>query len=159
MQHGIGVYLEDPRGGADAQPLSQACQDPYDQLHGHLFAMQEGAMMLRKIAFARGAMELSPGTATGMAVGTEVAQPEPAAIATARMGAEMLGGIYRLCVGSIGSGRTAEGAWGCGVSCSHKAQWGFWVRPANSLGSLKRWRCSAVGAAGFGRRARSLGQA
>ena len=40
--------------------------------------------------FARGAVELSPGTATGMAVGTEVAQPEPAAIATARMGTEVL---------------------------------------------------------------------
>jgi hypothetical protein len=57
--------------------------------------MKDRAMMLRKIAFARGAMELSPETATGMAVGTEVPQPKPAAIATARMGTEVLGGIDR----------------------------------------------------------------
>src|SRR5262245_58774169 len=57
--------------------------------------MKDRAMMLGKVALARGAMELSPETATGMAVGTEVAQPEPAAIATARMGIEMLGGINR----------------------------------------------------------------
>src|SRR6266581_8282940 len=57
--------------------------------------MKDRAMMLRKVAFARGAMELSPETATGMAVGTKVPQPKPAAIATARMGTEVLGGIYR----------------------------------------------------------------
>jgi hypothetical protein len=70
-------------------------------------------MMLGKEAFARGAVELSPGTATGMAVGTKVAQPEPAAIATARMGTEVLGSIYRAGasvrwwhrVGSYGRGR------------------------------------------------------
>src|SRR5437870_5657898 len=57
--------------------------------------MKDRAMMLRKVACALGAQELSPETATGMAVGTEVPQPQPAAIATARMGTEVLGGIYR----------------------------------------------------------------
>jgi hypothetical protein len=90
VEHGIRGHLEDPRGGADAQPLSQARQYPHDQLHGHLFAMEDCAMMLGKVAFARSAVELAPGTATGMAIGTEVAQPEPATIATARMGAEVL---------------------------------------------------------------------
>jgi hypothetical protein len=50
---------------------------------------------LKEIALARGAVELSPGTTTGMAVGTEVAQPESAAIATAPMGAEVHGGVHR----------------------------------------------------------------
>src|SRR5207249_9092162 len=44
----------------------------------------------------------------------------------------------RRLVGDIGSGRTGRGAWGCAVSCSHRAQWGLCVRPANALGSLER---------------------
>jgi hypothetical protein len=90
VEHRIGVHLEDPRGGADAQSLSQARQDLHDQFHGHLFAMEDRAMMLGKVAVARGAVELSPGTATGIAVGPEIPQPEPAAIATACMGTEVL---------------------------------------------------------------------
>jgi hypothetical protein len=37
--------------------------------------MQERAMMLGKIAFARGAVELAPGRTTGMAVSTEMPSP------------------------------------------------------------------------------------
>jgi len=72
-------------------------------------------MMLGKIAFARGAVELAPGTATGMTVGPEVAQPEPAAIATARMGTEVLGGID--CAGAAMRRRYrvgSHGRWGLG---------------------------------------------
>src|SRR5215510_9637666 len=75
LQHRVGVDLKHPSRGANAQSLGQARQDVHDQLHGDLFAMKDRAMMLGKIALARGTVELSPGTATGMAVGTEVAQP------------------------------------------------------------------------------------
>ena len=40
-----------------------------------------------------------------------------------------------------------------------QAQCGCWVRPANGLRSLERWRGGARGAAGVGRQARALGQA
>ncbi len=69
VQHGIGVNLEDPRGGADAQPLSQARQYPHDQFHGRLFAMEERAVRLQKVPPARGTVELTPGTSIGMAIG------------------------------------------------------------------------------------------
>src|SRR5690349_9781744 len=55
--------------------------------------MKDRAMMLGKVALARSTLELSPGATTGMAIGAEVAQPEPAAIAAARMGTEVLRGI------------------------------------------------------------------
>jgi len=90
VEHGIRVHLEDPRGGANAEPLRQAGQHADDQLHGDLLSMKDRAMMLGKVPFACDAVELAPGTATGMAIGTEVPQPEPATIATARMGTEVL---------------------------------------------------------------------
>jgi hypothetical protein len=37
-----------------------------DQFHSDLFAMEERAMMLGEIAFARGTVELAPGAAIGM---------------------------------------------------------------------------------------------
>ena len=89
VQHGVGGHLKDPRGGANTQPLRQARQHPDEQLYGDLLAVKERAMMLGKVALARGTLELAPGATTGMAIGAQVAQPEPAAIATARMGAEV----------------------------------------------------------------------
>src|SRR5262245_65738007 len=56
--------------------------------------MKNRPVMFGKIAFARGAVELSPGAATGMAVGTEVAQPEPAAIVTTSVGTEVPRGLH-----------------------------------------------------------------
>jgi hypothetical protein len=50
-------------------------------------------MMLGKVAFARGALELSPEATTGMPIGAQVAQPEPAAIGTVWVRTEVLGGI------------------------------------------------------------------
>jgi hypothetical protein len=95
VQHGIGVDLEHPRGGANAQALSQARQHTHDQLHGYTFAMKNRAMGLQKVACAGGALELAPGSTAGMAVGTQVPQPQPAAITTAPMGTEVHGGIHR----------------------------------------------------------------
>src|SRR2546428_6784546 len=89
LQHRIRVHLEHPRGGPNAQTLSQTRQHAHDQLHGDLFAMKDGAMMLGKIAFARGTVELSPGTTIGMPIGAQIAPSQPAAIATAGMGTEV----------------------------------------------------------------------
>src|SRR5207248_10946216 len=70
-------------------------QHAVEQLNGDLLPMKDRPMMLRKVAFARVEVELSPGTATGMAVGTEVAQPEPAAIAAIAVGTKMPRRIHR----------------------------------------------------------------
>jgi len=51
--------------------------------------------MLRKIALASGAVELAPRSAIGMAIGTQIAQPQPAAIATAHMGTKVPRGVHR----------------------------------------------------------------
>jgi hypothetical protein len=88
-QHGIWIDLKDPGGGANASALRYACQDADPLLHGDLLPMQDRAMRLGKVALARGAVVLSPGAATGMAVGTEMAQSALAALATARMGTEV----------------------------------------------------------------------
>jgi hypothetical protein len=112
-QHRVRIDRKDPGRGTNAQAFGQARQDADEQRYSALLPMQERAMMLGKVALARGAVELSPGTATGMAVGTKVAQPAPAAIAIARMGTEVLGGLDRAGasvrwwhrVGSYGRGR------------------------------------------------------
>ena len=93
VQHGVGGDLKDPRGGANPQTLAQARQHPDDQLPGDLLAMQERAMMLGKGALARSTLALSPGAAIRMSIGPEVAQPEPAALATTPMWTEVPGGI------------------------------------------------------------------
>jgi hypothetical protein len=40
-------------------------------------------------------VKLSPGAATGMAIGPQIVQPEPAAIVTSDMGAKVLRGVHR----------------------------------------------------------------
>src|SRR5262245_18151805 len=95
VQHGIGVDLEHPGRGTNAQAFSQAGYHADDQLHWHPSAMHERAMRLQKVACAGGALELAPGSTAGMAVGTQVPQLQPAAITTAPMGTEVHGGIHR----------------------------------------------------------------
>src|SRR5262245_22853923 len=56
--------------------------------------MKNCPVMLRKIPLTRGALELAPGTAMGMAIGAQIAQSQPAAIATAPMGAKVLRGVH-----------------------------------------------------------------
>ena len=75
LQHGGGGDLKDPRRGADTQALGQAGQDMDNQLHRHLFAMKDGAMMLWKVPFAGSTVELTPLTPAGMAVGAQVTKP------------------------------------------------------------------------------------
>src|SRR5215475_4899931 len=94
--------------------------------------MEDRPVVFGEIPLARGALELAPGPAIGMAIGAQIAPPEPAAIATASMGAEVLRGIY--------GARPA-------------------VRRGHRLGWRQRW---LVGMGGFSRTQgarRSLGQA
>src|SRR6266705_4799287 len=55
--------------------------------------MQRGAVRLKNIPATLAARELSPGAATGMPVGRDIAPPEPAPIATGGIGTEMLRGV------------------------------------------------------------------
>ena len=68
LQHGVGVDFEDPSRGTDAQALSQAGQDVHDEVDLGVFAVEEGAMVLRKIPVTAEAVELSPEAAIGMAI-------------------------------------------------------------------------------------------
>src|SRR5262249_57524142 len=48
--------------------------------------MEDRAMMFGKVALARGAVKLPPGAAAGMAIGTQIVLPQPAAIVTIAVG-------------------------------------------------------------------------
>ena len=48
--------------------------------------MKNRAVMLGKLAGARGAVQRSPGAATGMTIGPQVVQPQPAALGTIGVG-------------------------------------------------------------------------
>src|SRR5262249_8800370 len=95
LQHRVRRDLEDPGRRTDPQALSQAGQDVHDALHRRLRARKNRAVGLKKSPLAWRAVELAPGTATGMAIGAQVAQPQPATIATAGMGTEVPRGVYR----------------------------------------------------------------
>src|SRR5262249_60641359 len=55
--------------------------------------MEQGAMMLWKVALIGRTVELTPRATVGMAVGAQVAQPHPAAVVTARMRAKVPRGV------------------------------------------------------------------
>jgi hypothetical protein len=57
--------------------------------------MEEGATGLQKVALARGTVELAPGAATGMTVGAEIPQPEPAPIVTIAVRTKVPGRVDR----------------------------------------------------------------
>ena len=89
LQDRVGSDLEDPRGGADAQPFSQTGDHPHDEFHRRLFAMKDGAVMFGEIALARGAVQLPPGAAIGMAIGPQIVHPQPATIVTIGVGTKV----------------------------------------------------------------------
>ena len=93
LQHRIGVDLEHPRRAPDAQALGQARDDAHDELDRGALAMKERAEGLEKIAATDDTQQLPPGTATGMAIGAEIAPAHPAPIGTVRVRAEMRGGV------------------------------------------------------------------
>src|SRR5215468_6038081 len=90
LQHRVGIDFEHPCGSAHPQSFGSAGQHADTQLHCCLLAMKNRAMVLRKIAVARGAVKLSPGTTTGMAVGPQVIQTSPPAIVTSGVGTKCL---------------------------------------------------------------------
>jgi hypothetical protein len=51
--------------------------------------MKDRAMGFEEVALTTAAIQLSPRATAGMTVGADIAQPEPAAIATVRIGTEM----------------------------------------------------------------------
>ena len=89
LQHRMRLDLEHPCRAADAQSLSQARDDTHDEVDRHAFAMKDRARGLEEVALTTAAIQLSPGATTGMPVGADSAQPEPAAIATVRIGTAM----------------------------------------------------------------------
>src|SRR5207245_7444034 len=89
LQHRVGVDLKHPGHGTDAQALRQRAHRPHQLVGRHTRAMQRGAVGLLEIAATAGAMQLAPRATAGMTVGINIAQPEPAAIATVGSGTEM----------------------------------------------------------------------
>src|SRR5262249_30968781 len=89
VQHRVRIDLKHPRCTADAQALREAADHVHDEVDRDAFAMEQGPVMLGKVAFAGRTVELSPRATTGMAVGAQVTEPQPAAIATASMGTEV----------------------------------------------------------------------
>ena len=89
VEHGISVDLEDPGRASDAEPFSQAGDDMDDELRRRAFAMEDRAVCLVKISLARHTLKLAPGLTTGMAIGADIAQTEPAMIGAIGIGTEM----------------------------------------------------------------------
>src|SRR4029453_10762713 len=91
----------------DAQALRQCAHCPHQLLGRHALSMQRGAMGLLEVAATARAMQLSPGAAVGMPVGTYIAQPEPAAIATGGSGTEIARGVPLAAAAACGD----DGGW------------------------------------------------
>jgi hypothetical protein len=89
----MGVPLKPPRRAPDASPLGQAREHAHDAFHRLALAMEERAMRLQEITFASGAVELTPGTTIGMAIGPQVARPQAAALAAVAVGTKVHGGV------------------------------------------------------------------
>ena len=89
LQHGIGVDFEHPRRAPDAHAFGQARDDAHDEVNRHTFPVKERAEGLQKVAVTDDAQQLPPGTATGMAIGAEIAPADPAPIGTVRVGTAM----------------------------------------------------------------------
>src|SRR5262245_39333303 len=74
--------LKDSSGSPNAQTLRQAGEHAHDEFDLGLFAMEDGTGCFQKVALTCRAVDLAPGAATGMTVGAEIPQPEPAPIGT-----------------------------------------------------------------------------
>src|SRR5262249_29082942 len=94
MQHRVWLDLKHTRCTADAYALSEAADHVHDEVDRDALAMEQSTVMLWKVALAGRTVELTPRATAGMAVGAQVAQPQPAAIGTVRMRAKMPGGIH-----------------------------------------------------------------
>src|SRR5262245_36289755 len=79
--------------GANTETFSQTGQDANDELDRRLFCVEKRVMGLQKVAVARSAMELAPGTTTGMTVGAQIAQTEPPPVITTGMRTKVQRGV------------------------------------------------------------------
>src|SRR5882724_5681652 len=93
-QDGLGIDLKDAGYGTNAHALSQRAHRPHQQVDRHTLAMPRGAMGLLDRAITARAMPLPPGATTGMPIGTDMAEPDPAPIGTVRMRAAMPRGVH-----------------------------------------------------------------
>ncbi len=89
LQHRVRVHFEHPGDRADAQPFGQGAHGPHQQVGRDALAMKQRPVRFEHVAATAGAIQLAPGAAVGMTVGTDIAQPHPAPIGTVRMGAEV----------------------------------------------------------------------
>src|SRR5262249_49808272 len=90
VQHGVWVDLEHPSHRADAQAFRQGTTRPHEDGGRGALPMRGCAVSLLKVALTLDTIQLPRGTATGMAIGAEIAPAHPAAIGTVRIGAEMV---------------------------------------------------------------------
>src|SRR5215471_14062181 len=93
-EHGIRIDLEHPRRAPEAQTLSQAREDPHDEVDGSALAVKERPKGLEKVTTTDHTQQLPPGTPIGMAIGAEIAPAHPAAIETVRVRAEVRRGVH-----------------------------------------------------------------
>ena len=93
LEDGVGIELEQARRAPDAQPFGQTRHDAHDELGRGALAMEHGAVRLREIPVAGDTLQLAPGLATGMAVGANIAPPEPAVIRAIVLGTELPRGV------------------------------------------------------------------
>src|SRR5262249_32222809 len=70
--------------------------DMHDEADREAIAMAQGAVRLQKVSITAGTVELPPRAATGMAVGPQVVQRQPAAIVTIGVGTNRPRGVHRL---------------------------------------------------------------
>ena len=112
LQDRVRVDLKHARRAPDAQAFGQARDDAHDELGRQTLAMAERPERLEKGAAAGNAQQLPPGTATGVAIGAEIAPAHPAPIGTVRVGAAMRGGVDLTVAPSRGHDARWRGA-GC----------------------------------------------
>jgi hypothetical protein len=93
-QDGVQINRKDPCGGPHAPPLRQARQDADEPLHRCRLAMKNRPLMRRHIPLAPAAVQLPPGATTGMAMRPQIVEPQPAAIVTGPLGANVHGGLH-----------------------------------------------------------------
>src|SRR5215813_12439878 len=110
LQHGIGVDLEHPGHGADAQTFGQRSHGAHQFVDGDVLAVQRRAMELMEIAEAGNALKLTPWVAARVPVGAEVAASQPIVVGTIQVWTELILAVDRalaaLCIGEQRRRRT-----------------------------------------------------
>src|SRR4029453_2165763 len=89
----MGVHLEHPDRPPEAYALGQAREDADHPLCRHALAMSDRPVGLDPVASTRAALQLTPGTTVGMAMGTPSAQAPPAPILPGGMGTDVQRGL------------------------------------------------------------------